>query len=138
MTKEEILEGNKLIAEFLGCKVYKKRYPRNHGIGPGNLNSPNIKECILEKLKYHESWNDLMLVIEKIESIENPHHGFFGIHISSNGCSIQGTKLHLALEDLAGYGYVYCSDPNAIFETKIESTWYNIVEFIKWWNIWKK
>ena len=39
-----------------------------------------------------------------------------------------------SIQNLSEYGPVYCSNPNAIFETKLESTYYNVVEFIKWWN----
>ncbi len=85
------------------------------------------------KGEYHKSWHLLMPVVEKIESIHDSHHGYFGVHISSNSCSIQGTNLHRDIQD-SNYGSVYISDPNAILETKIESTWYNVVEFIKWYN----
>ncbi len=89
------------------------------------------------KFEYSTDWNELMLVVKKIESINDPHHGYFGVHISSNACSIQGTFLHRAIADLEGYGYVYMSDPNAIFATKEKSTYYNIVEFLKWYKNYK-
>ena len=79
------------------------------------------------------NWNQLMPVVEKIEEIYDEHHGFFAVHIHSNCCDIQGTKLHLALDN-NGYGPVYTSDPNAILSTKIESTFYNVVKFIEWYN----
>ena len=107
MTKQEIIEGNKLIAKFMGLK----------SITP----------------TYNSSWNFLMPVIDKIELIYDEHHGYFGVHISGNSCSIQGTKLHMALNN-PNYGWVYSSDTNAIFETKIESAFYNVVQFIKWYN----
>ena len=47
---------------------------------------------------------------------------------------IQGTKLYLALKAPNTYGFVYMSDANAIFPTKIESTWYNVIEFIKFYS----
>ncbi len=57
------LEGNQLIAEFMGYKTYLKRYPKNHGIGGNVIESP--KECIVEKLKYHSSWDSLIPACKK-------------------------------------------------------------------------
>ena len=75
-----------------------------------------------------------MPVVEKIESIYDEHHGYFSVYLVGNGCTIQGTKLHLALDNLEKYGWVYMSDPNAIYDTKIESTYWAVVEFIKWYT----
>ena len=158
--EQQILEGNKLIAEFLGFKFHKKLdidfsdcggiydrtdvwskveilsedYPESDQFYISDEWKPAIGDVIYGELEYHENWSWLMPVVEKIEAIYDKHHGYFGIHISSNSCSIQGTYLHKAIKNLSEYGYVYMSDPNAIFSTKIESTWYNVVEFIKWYN----
>lgn len=78
-------------------------------------------------------WAELMPVVEKIESIYDDHHGYFGVHISSNECTIQGTYLRLFLDN-SDYGRVYMSDPNAILSTKIKTTYYNVVQFIKWYS----
>jgi hypothetical protein len=106
-----VKEGNVLIAKFADHTSYKT--------------SP----------KYHMNWDWLMPVVERIESLHDDHHGYFGVHISSNSCSIQGTELWRAIQEYPSYGYVYMSDPNAILNTKIESTWYNVVKFIQWYNI---
>jgi len=58
---------NKVIAEFDGYRTYSKTYGRNHGIGGGMLDIP--KECIIEKLKYHSSFDALMPIVERLESI---------------------------------------------------------------------
>lgn len=81
---------------------------------------------------YDSDWNLLIPVVEKIESIHDDHHGYFGVHIYSNSCTIQGTNLNMAIE--GSIDYVYMSDPNAILPTKIESTFYNVVAFIKFYN----
>jgi hypothetical protein len=51
MTQEEILEGNKLIAEFMGLPVHEEYFR-------------GIDAC-----KYHSDWNLLMPIVEKIESL---------------------------------------------------------------------
>jgi len=136
MTNEQILEGNKLIAEFMGYEIPKQTHKLDWIYYKG----------VLQNMLFHYSWDWLIPVVGKIESIYDKHHGHFGVHISSNTCSIQGTNLWKSLEMEVDnnesitrpYGYVYCSDSNVIFDTKIESTWYNVVEFIKWYNNYKE
>lgn len=117
MTQEEIIEGNKIIDNF-----YKSSGQHVSIV------------CRPSQMEYHSSWDWLMPIVDKIESIYDDHHGYFGVHIISNSCMIRGTFLHKAIKKNSKYGWVYMSDPEAIFETKIESTWYNVVQFIKWWN----
>lgn len=97
-----------------------------------------LSDFIGEDIGSEIDFNRLMPVVEKIESIYDDHHGYFAVHISSNGCNIQGTNLWKTLEGREGYNTpdtaVYMSDPNAILGTKLESTYYNVVQFIKWYN----
>lgn len=95
---KEIIEGNKIIAEFDGWVLIPieenlcipTHYERGHDWW--DLDHPFL---------YNESWDYLMPVVEKIESIHDDHHGYFGVHIIS---------------------------------TKIKSTWYNVIQFINWYN----
>ena len=130
MSKEEIIKNNKLIAEFMEGVYTSKLFV----IDRGYIWLPNHNMTKIENIKYHKSWDWLTPVVEKIESLETEQDGNFQVHISSNSCSIQGTNLWKSVQNLSKYGPVYMSDPNAIFETKLESTYYNVVEFIKWWN----
>ncbi len=153
MTREERNEKNKLICEFLGAEVYvtweiqgRKEYAVQ---GPEvikwrqQLEVPGFRSIIggvnekmlLVNCRFDQFWDWLMLAVEAIEALPtDPHDGNYGVHIVSNTCTIQGTLLHLAIRDLDGYGPVYLSDVNAVFPTKLESTYYNVVEFIKWHN----
>ena len=119
------MTDNELIAEFMGTDWPEAKYSWRPGC---------YEPLKVEHLQYHNNWNWLMPVVEAIESIHDEHHGYFQVHIHSNACDIQGTMLHKSIEDLEGYGAVYMSDPNAILNTKLESTYYNVVEFIKWYN----
>ena len=56
-------EGNKIIGEFMGYVMYDKRYPRNHGIGAPEA---EVRDMIIQKAKYHSSWDALMPVINKV------------------------------------------------------------------------
>ena len=59
------------------------------------------------------------------------HHGYFGVYISSNSCSIQGTHLHLSLENTK-YGSVYFNEEYG--DDKKEATWQACVNFVEWYN----
>jgi hypothetical protein len=128
MKEEKIDTGNRLIAEFMGFSI--KEF---HGMLClcGEDESPWDYDPI-HFFAPHQSWSDLMPVVEKIESIRDEEYGWFRVDIASNSCSIQSEHLWRSVqgEDVEAY----ISDPNAILNTKIESTWYNVVEFIEWWN----
>lgn len=132
MTPQEINNGNELIAKFMGAKWDDQEQVYKFDIDNTPTEFSSTKWDVIA-MEYHSDWNWLMKVVEKIEKIYDEHDGFYGVHLRSNACDIQGTKLHLSLRD-SKYGYVYMSDPNAIFPTKIESTWYAVVQFVKWYN----
>ena len=70
-----------------------------------------------------------MPVVEKIEKINDKFHGYFGVHVSSNSCTIQGTKLRT---DAENFYPAYFSQHYG--ETKIEATWLAVVQFIQWYT----
>jgi hypothetical protein len=58
------LENNKLIADFMGMEHCYRPY------GDGFMEVKENDSCVeLEDLQYHESWDWLMPVVEKINSI---------------------------------------------------------------------
>lgn len=120
-----MLEGNKLIAEFMGYH-FKKNIERYAGTfyykGKKRFVQP-------ESLQYHSSWDWLMPVVEKIESIVDSYHGHFGVHISSNNCTIQATNFR---SDKIKEPPMFFADHYGA--TKIEATWLAVVFFIKWYN----
>jgi hypothetical protein len=122
------ITGNKIIAKFMGITIL------NDWDDPDVLKKISPNAMLPNQIKYDQSWDWLIKVVEKIEGIFDEHHGFFGVYISSNSCTIQGTFLHRSIDN-PDYGAVYMSDPNAILNTKIESTWYNVVQFIQWYQL---
>jgi hypothetical protein len=82
MTQEEIIQGNKLIAEFMGLKLidvfngdtreYFKAWDWPKGKSYVHSIQPMWVPCGEEsRLPYHTSWDWLMPVAEKISKVED-------------------------------------------------------------------
>lgn len=147
MEAKEIIEGNKLIAEFI---QFKKTFIRNCDSIEYDYSIPDdfelIKEveicieeergygleyqdnCMARDLKFESSWDWLMPVVEKIEKttvydlITN-----YDERSEFIGWSVHWFTLNTNNEIL---GYI----EDKRFETKINATWFAVVEFIKYHN----
>jgi hypothetical protein len=64
MTPQEIIEGNQLLAEFMG---YVNTTPTDPDFNIYENSSGEMLEAM--SVKYHSSWDWLMEVVEKIESL---------------------------------------------------------------------
>lgn len=148
MSKEEILSKNRLIAEFMGWRAIQ--------VGDGymcHLNGKSyngtwahqekdawdiICKC---KFKYNSSWDLLMPVVEKINSM------FFCVTIYSDACRIEPWEDSIPFESLdllsnfnkqifiATY---YREELNNGAKNLIEAVYKATIEFIKWYNKNKK
>ena len=116
------IEMNMVICEFMGG--YQWRHNVLFYVGPDGFEHESG-----EFLKYHSSWNWLMPVVEKIESIYDEFHGYFGVHISSNSCCIQGTKLDTRP---GKEHYAYFNE--VVLSNKKEATHIAVYQFIQWYN----
>jgi hypothetical protein len=106
---------DKLLAEFLGMK------PHHNDSNVMILNINGIKYPFeVSELNYDTDWNRLMLVVDKIESLN------FAIKVVVNEALI-------FCEDWESLDYIYARE-----ETKIESVYNACVEFVKWYNEQKK
>lgn len=120
----DVLESNKLIAEFMGAKYDKDtRFPMHqddlwlpiHGI----CNYTTIEVGRGKTLRYHNSWDWLMPVVEKIESLL-PDDSI--VTIEYKDCLIP------ILND---------QEPFTIHtnrDTKLEAVYYAVLQFIQWYN----
>lgn len=131
MKKQEIIEGNKLIASFMGGHL--SNHPELNGVQvwsgyeliEGRLNLPST-------LKYHSSWDWLMQVVEKIEKLK----------FSSKAQSGSFPMKFTFLRDSKGESNIIsltCASIDVPWirkdnENKIEAVWLAVVEFIKWCN----
>lgn len=72
------IENNKLIAEFMGLNLHQ-------GVWRKSTLATERKICKEDALKYHSDWNWLMLVVEKIESLN------YIFEIKTTWCRIKET-----------------------------------------------
>jgi hypothetical protein len=124
-----ILEGNKLIAEFMGAKFEPEwRFLANldNPIEPTWVfevapTQHSCKNWSNESLQYHESWDWLMPVVEKIENME-VNNVFYEVLIADRCCSISIGKE--SEHFWVSTGIFECS-------SKIDAVWQTVVKFIK-------
>ena len=116
---QNIIENNKIIAEFLG---YINTTPSDKvfSIYENNAN-PFLGKTLLEpmSMKFHSDWNWLMQVVEKIENLSKEGETYM---LSITKFSARVTYKGSRIVDLP------------IDNTKIEAVYNACVEFIKWYN----
>ena len=115
-SKEDIVEGNKLIAEFMELKGFEDS---RYGWMWLNPVSDGVHDKETFSLKYNTSWDWLMQVVDKIESLaymhcveklnEIQHRSFFN-------------ESKMVNEVVNG----------ARSEKKLEAVWLSVIDFIKW------
>ena len=118
MIAQDILEGNKIIAEFLGINPQRivSEMPinkdGNYCNGNGDLDKYG-NPCYLvyaPSLQYNSSWDWLMPVVEKIHKMEE------------------------YTEEYTSEQVIYAPILQAIPLYGITGVWREVVEFIKWYN----
>lgn len=132
-------ENNKIIAEFMGLNKTKMFF----NLKTGNYVKKETDDCDIKVVDvylknnkpivnfyYHSDWNWLMEVVEKIESIKDSYHGRFGVYISSNSCTIQSTNFRPD-KPIPNPPHYY---DNIVLNTKIESVYYSVINFINFYN----
>ena len=100
------MENNKLIAEFMGMKYSDER----------SFNDGEWTHSIKSLSKFETSWDWLMPVVEKIESLK------YRVEISHNGCLIESHKDLDTARINSGIGEI---EP-----TKLKATYKAVVGFI--------
>lgn len=145
----DTIEGNKLIAEFMGYKKCQFNYGRyelpfreleNDLINGEKYGAYFIEgrlryEFLPEEMKFHYSWDWLMPVVEKIESLtyindnNETDYWFFkkGNHCVGFWLDTWGKPYQVKGVEDHTYSF-------RLQETLIQSTWLAVVEFIKWYN----
>lgn len=105
------IEKNKVIGKFVGVVPTGTWYNGNDLYKAGLPFSCGAMGNGTEQLKFHESWDWLMVAVEKIE------RGLgYAVKICQSDCSINDPQIY-------EFG-----------ETKIEATYNAVLEFIEWYN----
>lgn len=112
---KNIVENNKLFAEFLGYSQPHPDYP--------NTTYWYKKDCQpLTILLFHSDWNWLMRVVEKIENLQD-----------ENSCAIYNVQIEQCFVEI-----IINHTSETIVEvdsnSKIQAVYQACVEFIKWHN----
>ena len=156
MTPEEIIEGNKLIARFMGYEYYP--YSKGETLPGWRKEKANRKISgnylvrTHRDLPYHRSYEHIMSVVEKIESMDlknqmysweefwgdepgtepKTRYNFEGlsVEIENNTCMIYA---NLALDP---FWIINEKTLKEKHPTKKEAIFKSVVEFIEWFNVW--
>jgi len=105
-----IVETNKEIAIFMG------------DISSTDDRISFSKNCPVEQLKYDESWDWLMPVIEKIETMSMTRGRHFYLHMDAAFVQIRVDRVNL--QPLAKWGAT---------NNKMQAVYNAVVEFIEWY-----
>ena len=124
------MEHNKLIAEFMGLKDRIE-------------NDVFYSISGYDACQYHKSWGWLMLVVEKIESLDLKEYGYQWEGIDGK-TEYNNGSICVEIEQNRCWIYMNLSlDPFHIFNeksrgkefpTKLEATYAAVVEFIEYYN----
>lgn len=115
-------EKNRLIAEFMSVNTNPNGTFELPQFGTIRPNGYFQTEFNYEQLKFHTSWDWLMPVVDKIEDMRD----------ENNGCLFNVSTIQTWTE------IIDCRTSDTIAEgdaeTKIQSVFDAVVEFIKWHN----
>jgi hypothetical protein len=141
MKEKEILENNKLIAEFMGWKLHKSKTFDNYNnhigymedyIVPKELGYMHYDiletEYTIKYMKFNSSWNWIMLVVEKIENIkEDNDHRICKYNFLQEQSFIEIIENHTSIT------IVELDE-----DTKLEASYKAVIKFINYYNKLKK
>jgi hypothetical protein len=140
------MESNKLIAEFMG-KSGNVDFHDDKGFVPvywyTGINGGHKTPYKEDELEYHKSWDWLMGVVDKIENMDLSETGYSWEGIDGE---TEYNNQNICVEIERNQCWIYMNlqlDPvhtinaetfNKKCDTKIESVYNAIVEFIEWYN----
>ena len=125
---ENIIENNKIIAEFLDwefddlSETFETPFLKlvdPHAFGDEQYS------CKLQdfELEFHSDWNWLMRVVEKIENLQD-----------ENNCAIYNVQIEQSFTEIIDNHTYETIIYNIDADSKIEAVYNTVIEFIKWYN----
>ncbi len=128
MSYIETIDGNKLIAEFLGLYVtdFNGTY---HFVCKDEQKNKDLNQAWLFRLKeakYHSSWEWLMPVVDKIEGL--------GYDSRIHNYDSESTYFVDFVDVMNENTEAACVSKHYTEANKIQTVWLAVVEFIQWHN----
>jgi hypothetical protein len=127
MTQEEILNGNRVIALFMGLRPKMESpdiytYSDMPYISIREYSAEKVMDGIVSYAKYHSSWDWLMPVVQHINILDN------------NRYTIQIMSMDVYIHDNVKGGVIFQSEMKHQPDELINSVYEAVIEFIKWYN----
>lgn len=125
MTQEEILQYNKMCADFVGLKISIKPKDEYYCVTWYKL-SDNKDEFIPSPVLYHSDWNCIMEVVDAIENLDVKDAEYisnYSVVIYNNTCYIEvcGYKSYTVIQEITA-------------SSKKEAVVQAINQFLIWYN----
>jgi hypothetical protein len=133
------MENNKLIAEFMGAIIIETYYNEDKSINHflmdmGKNRTQNSRYISDITMLYHKSWDWLIPVVEKIESL-----GYYTkIYSYTIGYSTEHYMAILTYDDKTQYENLAMNRKFTHSANKLTATYNAVIEFITWYNTQKK
>lgn len=121
----DITECNIFICEFMGYQYFKEFLIHPGSEKPSEMLKP-------DELKYHCSWDWIMPVIERIESISTPTIEKIWVSISGKSCAMWNYFSPMEVLRKNDVPNIYRIKINS--ESKLKATWLACIDYIKWYN----
>jgi len=121
---------NELIAEFMGLRVYKISSGNCYGVLANGKPAKHPTKRHESHLRYSSSWDWLMPVVEKIESIGYATKIRYEAFTQGEEMGYHDIEI-FTLNENNGYLRVACCTERI---PKIQAVYKAVVEFIKWYN----
>lgn len=126
MTKEELLEYNKLCAEFLFPNAKKEYESGDISIEDGIFKKAMLIFDHFHLMKFHSDWNWIMEIVDKIENLDK----FSGaVKIVQNNCFIIPAYYGIQHFHIQGSSF-----KKPYLEGKKEAVVQAIYQFLIWYN----
>lgn len=126
MTQEQILESNKIIAEFMGAEItqaYSKTKEQDGVLFyyPKDTSPSMYRNLSSSGIKYHKEWDWLMPVVDKLEELG------YEININGNDCYVQQPNRK-------GRLVIHCKN----WINKLQCVYQAVISTINWHNLQEK
>ena len=138
MNKNQLLEGTKLIAYFIGMSVKKTSFKLGYNLSMNDQRvmkwsvrtEQGLWEEFMQGACFHTSWNWLMLAIDKIELLGYQYR-ISGLRLSSG---IYYYKIQFLYDDNTDTVIVEYISNITDKENKIQAIYKAVLLFIKWYK----